>query len=369
MIMNLMKTFLILLIPFFFLTGFSAAGVEPPREKFIVVLDAGHGGHDPGNRGNGYYEKNISLNIVLEIGSELEKLPDVKVIYTRKSDVFVTLADRAGIANDADADLFISVHSNSHSSQASGTETFVLGLRRNKDNMEVAKRENSVIYLEEDYKVTYNGFDPDSPESHIGLTLMQEEYLDQSILLADFIQKNFTNKLKRKNRGVKQDVFLVLRETYMPSVLVETGFLTNNYEGAYLNSKKGQADMSRAIVEAVKSYKNSINLDVFGGYDPVEQGVVSLADDIYEGITFKVQLAASKKKLELKPYNFKGLRDLSRSREDNMFKYYYGATSSYSEVKQFQETARETGYPTSFVVAFRNGEKIDVKEALKTKVN
>lgn len=353
-----------------FITGMLFANVAttkalPPQEDFVVVLDAGHGGEDPGNRGNGYYEKDIALGIVLGIGKELEKLPGVKVIYTRKKDVFVTLAGRAKIANEADADLFISVHCNAHSSQASGTETFVLGLRRSHDNMEVAKRENSVIYLEEDYKVTYNGFDPDSPESHIGLTLLQEEYLDQSILLADFIQKNFTNNLKRKNRGVKQDVFLVLRETYMPSVLIETGFLTNDYEGAYLNSKKGQRSMSAAIVGAIKHYKNSINLDIMEGVN-LADGDNLTAD---ENIVFKVQVAASQKKLELKPYNFKGLREISRSQEGGLFKYYYGKTSSYTEVQRFQREAKERGFGTSFVVAFRNGKKIDVKEALKTKVN
>ena len=268
---NLMRTnlrlFLVLLITGLFSTSITAAEKLPPKDEFVVVLDAGHGGDDPGNRGNGYYEKDIALNIVLGIGAELEKMPGVKVIYTRKTDVFVTLAGRAQIANDAHADLFISVHCNAHGSQASGTETFVLGLHRNEDNLKVAMRENSVIYLEEDYEVTYDGFDPKSPESYIGLTLMQEEYLDQSILLADFIQKNFTNDLKRPNRGVKQAGFLVLRQTYMPSVLVETGFLTNNAEGKYLNSKKGQDDMSGAIVKAVEHYKNMLYLEVLDDFD------------------------------------------------------------------------------------------------------
>lgn len=371
-----MKTNIFTLIIFFTTSIFahsSALMSDPPKEKFVVVLDAGHGGQDPGNRGNGYYEKDIALNIVLNIGAELEKLPDVKVIYTRKSDVFVTLAGRAEIANKAEADLFISVHCNAHKSQAQGTETFVLGLHRNEDNLEVAMRENQVIFLEEDYEVTYDGFNPNSPESYIGLTLMQEEYLDQSVLLADLIQKNFTNELKRVNRGVKQAGFLVLRQTYMPSVLVETGFLTNTGEGSYLNSDRGQAGMSNAIVRAVQDYKNSINLEILEGLEinppvalttePEEQPI-----DIYDGITFKIQLAATGKKLDPNSKNFKGLREVSRNKEGKLFKYYYGATSSFSQAKELHQMARSNGYPDSFIVAFRGNEKLSVNDALKSKM-
>ena len=366
--------FLVLLFTGLFFSALTAAEKNPPTDDFVVVLDAGHGGDDPGNRGNGYYEKDIALNIVLEVGAELEKLPGVKVIYTRKTDVFVTLAGRAQIANNAHADLFISVHCNAHGSQASGTETFVLGLHRNEDNLKVAMRENSVIYLEEDYEVTYDGFDPKSPESYIGLTLMQEEYLDQSILLADFIQKNFTNDLKRPNRGVKQAGFLVLRQTYMPSVLVETGFLTNNAEGKYLNSKKGQSDMSTSIVKAVQSYKNILNLEVLEDFAQNQTNELAIPDpsdalptDIYEDITFKVQLAASSKKLAPEPKNFKGLENVTRDKEDGLWKYYFGATSSYEEVKRLHVRAKGQGYPSSYITAFKNGKKIPVNEALKTK--
>ncbi|WP_235942585.1 N-acetylmuramoyl-L-alanine amidase family protein [Salinimicrobium oceani] len=346
---------------------------KPPREKFVVVLDAGHGGKDPGNTWNGYIEKDIALNIVLKVGAELEKLADVKVIYTRKTDVFITLAERANIANKAEADLFVSVHMNGHKSQAQGTETFVLGLHRNEDNLEVAMRENQVIFLEEDYEVTYDGFNPNSPESYIGLTLMQEEYLDQSIMLADLIQKNFTNVNKRVNRGVKQAGFLVLRQTYMPSVLVEAGFLSNKSEGAYLNSSNGQSAISESIVQAVKDYKNSINLGLLDGIEadpavalttePEEQPV-----DIYDGITFKVQLAATGKKIDPNPKNFNGLREVSRSKEGKLFKYYYGATSSYSQIKDLHDAAKRSGYRDSFIVAFRGNDKLSVNDALKTKM-
>ncbi len=364
---------LVFIFPIFILTSFTGYKSVTPGEKFVVVLDAGHGGQDPGNRGNGYFEKDIALNIVLQVGAELEKIPDVKVIYTRKSDVFVTLAGRAEIANRAEADLFISVHCNAHNSQASGTETFVLGLHRNDDNLKVAMRENSVIFLEEDYEVTYDGFNPNSPESYIGLTLMQEEFLDQSVLLADHIQKKFTLDLHRPNRGVKQAGFLVLRQTYMPSVLIETGFLTNNSEGAFLNSAGGQNKISSAIVKAILQYKNSLNLDVLANIaenPPIQIDTKSATEltDIYEGITFRVQLAASSRKLETKPRNFKGLKEVSRTREGNLFKYYYGATSSYMQVKELHEKAKKQGFPSSYVVAFRDGEKISVNDALKTKV-
>src|SRR5690554_5969075 len=246
---------LIICLPFF---SFSAAAAENPIKTFVVVLDAGHGGHDHGNKGNGYKESEISLNIVLKVGAELEKLPNVKVIYTRKTDVFVELRERAAIANRADADLFVSVHCNAHKSQAFGTETFVLGLHKSQANFEVAKKENEVIYLEENYEEKYGGFDPNAPESLIGMVLVQEEYLDQSILLASLVQNNIINNLKRKDRSVKQAGFWVLHNTYMPSVLIETGFLTNVEEGAYLNSSKGQAEMAREITNAVKGYIKSL---------------------------------------------------------------------------------------------------------------
>lgn len=367
---NLLKLFVLVFTGFLF-TSSTPAPEDPIKSKFRVVLDAGHGGHDPGNRGGGFFEKDIALSIVLKIGKELEKNPNFEVIYTRDKDVFIPLDKRAKIANQAKADLFISVHCNAHSSQAYGTETFVLGLRRSNDNFEVAKRENSVIFLEEDYEVTYNGFDPNSPESYIGLALMQEEYLDQSILLADFVQKKFTHDLKRNNRGVKQDVFLVLRETVMPSVLIETGFLTNKEEGPYLNSATGQTKMAQAIVAAVKDYSQSINmatLDELTVEFPVE--VVPAAteekQDIFSDVTFRIQLAASSKKLDTKASNFKGLTPVIREKEDKLFKYYYGATSSYSQIQKLHQQAKAKGYPSSYIVAFRNGNKITVNDALKT---
>ncbi|MCF4101617.1 N-acetylmuramoyl-L-alanine amidase [Gillisia sp. M10.2A] len=360
---------LVLLAVTLVLTSSSPAKYDPIKSQFVVVLDAGHGGKDPGNRGGGFEEKDIALNIILKVGKELQKNPNIKVIYTRSTDVFIPLDKRAQIANDAKADLFVSVHCNAHNSQAYGTETFVLGLHRNQANFEVAKRENSVIFLEEDYHVTYDGFDPNSPESYIGMTIMQEEYLDQSILLADFVQKKFTRELKRNDRGVKQAGFLVLRQTYMPSVLIETGFLTNTSEGAFLNSNSGQEKMADAIYSAINDYSHSINLAVLENLEKNSSPKIAtqtVLDDNFEDITFKVQLAASSRKLEPRSSNFKGLTPVFREQEGKLYKYYFGATTSYSQINQLHSEAKSKGYKSSYVVAFKGGEKITVNEALKS---
>ncbi|MDC8004174.1 N-acetylmuramoyl-L-alanine amidase [Aureisphaera galaxeae] len=337
---------------------------------FVVVLDAGHGGKDGGKYHKGLKESDIALSITLKVGAILEKDPNFKVIYTRKTDVFVNLFERGAIANRADADLFVSIHCNAHNSQAHGAETFVLGLHANERNMEVAKKENEVIFLEDNYEENYAGYDPDSPESFIGLSILQAEYLDQSIMLAGLIQNNFVNKLKRKDRSVKQAGFIVLHQSYMPSVLIETGFLTNKKEGAYLNSKKGQNDMASSIADAVKSYRKNLALATSDAQNPVitqdeiEEAIESTEEKIYEGVIFKVQLAASSRKLEPKPYNFKGLEEITWNKEDTLYKYYYGETSDYNKIQLMKTYAREKGYPSSYVVAFRNGEKVKLADVL-----
>lgn len=352
----------LLIVGVILMSSFTTQDDTPPTDdKFVIVLDAGHGGHDPGNMGNKYIEKNIALNVVLRIGKELEKNPDIKVIYTRKSDVFIELNKRGEIANKAKADLFVSVHCNSFHTQANGTETFVLGLHRNKTNLEVAKKENSVILLEENYHEKYKGYDPNSPESIIGLTLMQEEYLDQSIQLADYIQKSFKNKLKRKSRGVKQAGFIVLHQTVMPSVLIELGFLTYKKEGAYLNSEKGQSEMSNAIVSSILEYKKNIDK---GSENNIFIEKKSTSTDIYEGVTFKVQLAASSKNLPLKSYNFNGLTNLSMVQQGKLYKYFSGNTNDYSEIKTLKNTAISKGYTSCFVVAYKDGVKISLSQVL-----
>ena len=351
------------------------------NKPFIVVLDAGHGGKDPGRPTNfGYKEKDIALKIVLKIGENLKKHKNIKVIYTRKTDVFIELRQRAKIANKADADLFVSVHCNAHNSQAHGTETYVLGLGKNDSNFRVAKEENEVIFYEVDYETKYEGFDPNSPETLIGLTLMQEDYLDQSILLAQKIQDNFTNRLKRKNRGVKQAVFWVLHNTYMPSVLIETGFITNKTEGDYLNSVEGSSKISKSISDAILDYMSNLNTDTFVQENtPPTEEVETTPETVKSvepnnspknsdaSIVFKVQIAAGSKKLDTKSYNFNGLNDISRTKSKSIYRYFYGKTSSYDTATALKEEALNKGYKSAFIVAYKNDERIAIKTALKSK--
>lgn len=371
--MQTKRKYIIVSLVLTFITSLTCfASLQAQEDKFVVVLDAGHGGHDSGNRGNGYKEKDIALKITLQVGKALEENKNIKVIYTRKKDVFVELHERANIANKADADLFVSIHCNAHGSQASGTETFVLGEKNTERNFEFIKRENEVIFLEDNYEENYAGFDPSSPESGIAMTIEQEVYVEQSIVLARKIEDNFIGKAKRKSRGLKQASLLVIRNTYMPSVLVEVGFLTNNKEGAYLNTKSGQSKMANAIKDAIISYKKEIDQNVGTQILGIDTETVEALEDIpliYEDITFKVQIAASSRDLEPKSYNFKGLSDLSKEKVGKLYKYFYGSTSDFNKAKRLQEEAKTKGYSSSFVVAFKDGKQIDVSEALKSATN
>ena len=336
-----------------------------PKKTFVVVLDAGHGGYDPGTLGNGYVEKNIALNIVLKAGAVLEKDPSISVVYTRKDDIFVNLYQRGEIANKVKADLFVSVHCDSHTSNVQGAGTFVLGLHANKQNFEIAKKENSAIYLEDDYETRYAEYDINSPESIIGFTIMQEEFLDQSIALAKQIQDKFSNKLKRMNRKVKQAGFIVLHQTFMPSVLVETGFLTNKKEGAYLNSKKGQLEMGIAIAEAILDYKRKFVevteiKEIAIKNKPEEKASKNIAN-----IIFKVQIFAISRNLSLESDNFKGLNKLSKERHKSLYKYLYGSTNSYFQAKRLKSNADIKGFTASFIVAYKDGKRILLSKALK----
>ena len=339
---------------FLFFSFYSFA--QNVKNEFVVVVDAGHGGKDPGNRGNGYFEKNIALNIALNVGEILTK-NKVKVVYTRTKDVFVDLYRRAQIANNANADLFISIHCDAHNSNAYGAGTFVLGLHANERNFKIAQKENSVIYLEENYEQKYDGFDPNNPESVISLVLMQEEYLDQSIVAANYIQEFFVKDLNRRDRKVKQAGFLVLRNTYMPSVLIEAGFLTNKTEGKYLNSIKGQKEISTAISRAILKYLSSLDNNLVNLTDPFK----------FNGkgeFLFKVQISASSKSLELKSYNFKGLNNLSKSNNNGLYKYYYGNTNDYSEVKKLLKNAKSKGFNSAFIAVFKEGQPYSLKKYL-----
>ena len=409
----------------FLLQSFTGLDTEKKSDDpFIVVLDAGHGGHDPGNLGNGYLEKKIALNIVLKVGEILSKNKDIKIIYTRKDDTFIDLYVRGEVANKANADLFVSVHCDSHTSDAHGAGTFVLGLHANKQNFEIAKKENSVIYLEDNYENRYADYDINSPESVIGLTIMQEEFLDQSVALATMIQENFSSSLKRTDRQVKQAGFIVLHQTFMPSVLVETGFLTNKDEGAYLNSGKGQNEIGNAIATAILHYKEgvkptvktvektiekpkapSIKEEVAEKTDNKKASVIESSNDVIaeikkqepivvpvkvdevkevlekpvvetktkeaitskevvESIIYKIQLMASSKNVELTSSNFNGLSNLSQEPYKNLYRYMYGETRSYREAKMMQTLAQEKGYSTAYIVAYKLGERIPIKQAI-----
>ena len=371
------KQFKFFCIVFFF----SLSGLigQETKEDFVVVLDAGHGGKDTGNRGNGYYEKHIALNITKMIGAKLQKQKGIKVIFTRKDDRFIELKNRAKIANLADADLFISIHCDAFTSpKAYGAGTFVLGLHRTKDNFRVAQKENSVIFLEEDYETTYDGFDPNNPESVISLLLMQETYQGQSIEAANTIQKSFVSNLNRKDRTVKQAGFLVLRETYMPSVLVEVGFLTNKKEGQYLNSKKGQQEMATTITKAILNYRDQLAASVSSAaidqnappeIDSTttvveEKKETSPANKMSEEVIFKVQIAASARSLELTKANFEGLKGVSVQKGEKLYRYFYGEASQYKAAKRLKQKAIKAGYEHAFLVAFKDGVKINISDAI-----
>ena len=357
---------LFLLILFFVVCPHHSFSQSKETKTFVVVLDAGHGGHDTGNRGSGYLEKKIALNIVLKIGKQLEKIPGLKVIYTRKTDVFVELIQRANIANKADADLFISVHCDAFtSSKAFGAGTFVLGLHANDRNFQVAKKENAVIFLEDDYEQNYDGFDPNDPESVISLILMQETYLDQSIEAASTIQKSFVNNLRRKDRTVKQAGFVVLKYTYMPSVLVETGFLTNSKEGAYLNSTKGQSNMADAIAKAIVNYKNKREASLQKQVTYSDTSANNSSSQTESDLVFKIQISASKKNIETKPYNFKGLKSVAKQKNGKLYRYFYQQSSDYEEAKRYLKTAKSKGFNNAFIVAFNGDKKITISEALR----
>ena len=358
-------TRLVALVIFFMVGTLKSFSQYKESKPFVVVLDAGHGGHDSGNRGNGYLEKKMALNIVLKIGKQLEKIPGLKVIYTRKKDVFVELIQRANIANKADADLFISVHCDAFtSSKAFGAGTFVLGLHANERNFQVAQKENAVIFLEDDYEQNYDGFNPNDPESVISLILMQETYLDQSIEAASSIQKSFVNNLNRKDRTVKQAGFVVLKYTYMPSVLVETGFLTNSSEGAYLNSSKGQTNMANAVAKAIIDYKSQREAGVGKQVSFTDHSDVEVQAK-QSNLTFKIQIAASKKNIDLKPYNFKGLTSLTKQKSGAVYRYFYQQSANYEQAQKDLKVAKSKGFKSSFIVAFNGDKKITISEALR----
>ena len=386
------KTYKIKGILTFILILFSLIGYSQSN-TFKVTLDAGHGAHDFGAVYDGRIEKNIALAVVLKVGKILEATPQIAVNYTRKTDVFIDLIERANIANRFNANIFVSIHCNANrNTAADGTETYVMGLSKVASNLEAAKKENSVITLEKDYKQKYEGFDPNSPETMIGTTLMQEEYLDNSISLASRVQDAFSDLGKKsRGEGVKQAPFMVLHKAYMPRVLIEMGFISNTAEGNVLNSEEGQNEIARAIAKAIISYKK----EYYGNGEveileerpsqkinekpikdtaiPVQprstsqsgESISSKKDIDNSKAVFKVQLSASSKRMDLIPRNFNGLKNISVTYENRLYKYMYGETADYNEAKEQLKEAKEKGYNSAFLIAFKNGEKINIQEAFK----
>jgi N-acetylmuramoyl-L-alanine amidase len=324
-----------------------------------VVIDAGHGGKDPGAMGSIRKEKDLVLSIALKLGDYIEKnFPEVNVIYTRKTDTLIPLYKRAEIANRNKADLFISIHINANENSAPhGTETYIMGPHKSKSNLEVAKKENSAILYEEDYSKTYEGFDPNSTESYIIFSLMQQTYLKQSANFASFIQKHFEQNTRLKNRGVKQAGFLVLYKTSMPRVLVEAGFLSNPNEEKYLNSEEGQKKLAFSIYEAFREYKQKL-----------ESSSVMLSNGKKQhpgndSITFKVQVAASNNPIPVDSDYFKGYDQVEEHVVSEQYKYTIGSTNDYEKVQKLKRKIKKD-FPGAFVVAFENDEFISLDKAL-----
>lgn len=368
------KSFFLVTMLFFIGIGYAQ------NTKFKVVLDAGHGGKDYGATYHGNVEKNIALKTVLKVGEILEKDPNVSVVYTRNKDVFVELDDRANIANKSKANIFVSMHCNANANtSAAGNETYVMGITRNASNLEVAKKENSVVTLEDNYEVKYEGFDPNSPESVIGISILQEEYRELSVELAAKVQQAFTKKTTFRNRGVKEAGFLVLRKITMPRVLIEMGFVSNKEEGAFLNSESGQNKLAEAIAHSILEYKKEYFISSSTSTEKndvkeddklkeitvkkEETKVISIPNK--EKIIFKVQISASSRDLETSPSNFKGLKNVTKEKGSVIYKYYYEEANSYGEAQKNLAEAKEKGFDTAFIVAFKNGEKIKISEAVK----
>ena len=334
----------------------------------VVVIDPGHGGRDLGASFGNAREKDIVLDVAMRLGESIKaNYPEIKVIFTRTKDEFIPLYTRANIANKNKADLFISIHVNgTEKSVAQGTETFVLGQHRSKDNLEVAKKENSVILLEDDYNTTYEGFDPNSPESYIMFELVQDEYLDQSVMLASEIQTQFHEYAKRMDRSVKQAGFLVLRQTTMPSVLVELGFISHPKERSYMLSENGKSALAASILIAFNNYKRKI--EEKSSFAIHSEDAVSDKKKVKEAnpvhIFYSVQIGASNNKLDPSPSNFKGEQNIFRMDTKTLIKYFSGKFDNYDDAVK-EKNRIETKFPESFVVAFENNELISVKKAME----
>lgn len=383
-------------------------------KEFVVVIDAGHGGNDPGAVGKISKEKDINLKVALKLGSLIRNnCKDVKVVYTRNKDVFVNLNRRAEIANNAKADLFISIHTNAlaKNNTIKGASTWTLGLAKSEANLSVAKRENSVILYEDDYQTRYAGFDPNSSESYIIFEFMQDKYMSQSVHFASIVQQHFKTTCRRIDRGVHQAGFLVLKASAMPSVLIELGFISTPEEERYLNSEEGADNLSRGIYRAFLNYKNehqsrqasadyvapspqsepiaevappvvtplpettskpTTNTNKPAETKPVPNNKPATASKPATGssvqpannkITFKVQILASAKPLGANHKEFKGLQGVDNYKEDGLYKYTYGASENYNEVVRIRKSIANK-FSGAFIIAFKNGKKMNINAAI-----
>ena len=327
-----------------------------------IVIDAGHGGKDTGALGKVTNEKTLNLAVALKFGAYIEEnLPDVKVIYTRKTDKFVELSERAAIANRNNADVFVSIHCNSTGTpnSAYGAETFVMGESKNEKNLEVAKKENAAILLE-DNTDAYDNFDPNSTEAYILFSLSQSLYQSQSLALADKVQRQLTNKLGRHDRGVQQAGFLVLWKTSMPSILVELGFINNVNEEQFLNSERGQAQMALALYRAFEEYKREFESENHTAEKPVaEKKSATNSGDTY----FSVQFSTLNKKIPVNDPAFKGIKDVSVYEYNGAYRYISGHFQTKAEAVERQDEVRKLGFKDAFVIAFINGERGTIKQA------
>ena len=383
------------------------------NKRFTLVIDPGHGGHDAGALGAISKEKNINLAVALRFGKYVEQnLPEVRVIYTRKTDVFIPLNERANIANRANADLFISVHTNAlpAGKVARGFETYTLGMHRAKDNLDVAMRENSVISMEKDYQQRYQGFDPRSSESYIIFEFIQGKNMERSVELARMIQRGVCDGANRPDKGVHQAGFLVLRETSMPGCLIELGFITTPDEERLLNNDSRVDDIARGIYEAFAKYKNKYDRSVSVPYRAKDSEDVNLPKivpdqepapktrvvtrgkqpkreeatpeqpkrevkkqepkkevkkaELADAPVFKLQIFVGSRNLRKGDAHFKGETDYDSFQEGNLVKYTLGASTNYNEIYRLRKEKLEK-FPEAFIIAFKNGQKYDVNQAIR----
>lgn len=375
----------------------TSTGNAQDKHVRTVVIDAGHGGKDSGCLGSFSKEKDIALAVALQLGKLIEEhFSDVKVVYTRKTDVFVELYNRAQIANKANADLFICIHVNAGGAAAHGAETFVMGLHKTETNLAVAKRENEAILLEDNYEHQYEGFNLNTPEGNIIFSLYQNKFLNQSLTFAAFCQKYFREYALRYDRGVKQAGFLVLVYTAMPSVLIETGFATNPDDEKFLTDKNGQLQMAESIFQAFVDYKKSVEKSGFAGLkkpfipsksikkegnskeepkkeetkkeEPKKEETSLTTNNASikseSGIIFKVQFMSSKNKVQESAPELKNIPKVSVVYSDNWYRYFAGNETSLESIQEVKKIVVNQGYKDAFIVAYQNGQRISVQEAL-----